>query len=146
MTDFTITISNTMNVFGISPTNQWGVMVWGIDNWGPSEIFQKDVFKVVVDAQAMTTAYIKDITHTITNTLSFIDAIAKIPTVTFSDTLNLSGNTPTIVEYDGNNYQYIWTKPTVNVDLKVISSYSSTVNASDTYSGTVNTSTTWTEL
>lgn len=36
MTAFNQTITNALNLFGPQATNQWGVMVWGVDNWAYS--------------------------------------------------------------------------------------------------------------
>jgi hypothetical protein len=37
MTNFAITINNSLNLFGPQDTNKWGAMVWG-DNWAYSSV------------------------------------------------------------------------------------------------------------
>ena len=146
MAALTQTVVNTMVVYGMAPTNQWGVMVWGENNWGGAAEFPQTVYKVLSDSQVMTVGYVKDVTHTIGEILTFGDLFAKLSTTTFTDTLVLTGDVTSMVQCDANGYKYIFTKPTTNKDLDVVTAYSAVANSSDIYTAKSNTTSTWTDI
>ncbi len=62
MTTFNQTITNSLNMFGPQDTNNWGVLVWGIDNWayGAFDLpvtFYKVIFETMALDDSITTLF-----------------------------------------------------------------------------------------
>lgn len=38
MATLTMTVRNTLRLYGIEPHNKWGTMVWGSDTWGQRDV------------------------------------------------------------------------------------------------------------
>lgn len=47
MADLTITITNYLTLLGGDLTSNWGVLVWGVDQWGSSQQVVEDVGKLI---------------------------------------------------------------------------------------------------
>ena len=57
MADYSQTVGNILNLYGMAKVSRWGVMIWGTDEWGENtEGLQSVVTKVISETQASTTA------------------------------------------------------------------------------------------
>lgn len=79
MADFTQTITNEFQLFGAEPTNLWGTMEWGNDNWGYGSDVVVHIEKIL-DSQdlTLTTALNFDATNLITNSLTMTTAMDEL--------------------------------------------------------------------
>lgn len=73
MATFTITVNNSLNLFGPEDSNKWGGIVWGEDNWGYGDVdLTTKIFKVLENSLSLdsiiSTLVIRFIN--VTNTLS----------------------------------------------------------------------------
>lgn len=70
MADFTQTVSNSISVFGTSPSSLWGQMLWG-DNWGEGSVdLITSTDKLIENAVTPDSAIVKDATHLIEDSVS----------------------------------------------------------------------------
>lgn len=71
MADFAQTVSNTVNIFGMSPPNLWNDMDWG-DNWGASEDVATSFEKwLASESITLSDAVSKEVLFTVYNDLTF---------------------------------------------------------------------------
>jgi hypothetical protein len=77
MADYTQTITNTMQVMGVSPGSLWNVAVWGTDVWGVDEDVWTDTDHQITESMTLTDSLFKDVELTI-----------DFGTITLSDVLN----------------------------------------------------------
>jgi hypothetical protein len=130
MADHTITVSNSINLFGPSPT-YWGSgnMVWTTDKWGEgSRDLTVSVEKLIENSLSSDSDVHKNVTHTL-----------DFGSLSFSD--DATGDLD-----DSSGYDYVYTRPTTNPDLRVSTSYqSATANNNSWTSGSVS-STSWSSL
>lgn len=125
MADLTKTITNSMNVLGVSPGQHWGTFQWNT-NWGNDEDVWTDTNKQF------------PITLTIENILT------KHYELTITNTIDLTENL-TSVERELGIWDYVFTKPTTTALEQVYDEFSKQADASTTYAAVADASTTWTE-
>lgn len=129
MADFTKTVSNTINVFGGSPTSNWGVMIWGTDKWGEGSVdLPVAVEKLIENTQSFSDDYSNEVEHSV-------------------DMGSVTVSSETVSEglQDGSGYSYVFPGPTTENENKNISNWSSATADTETWtSGSVG-STTWSE-
>lgn len=77
MADFTQTITNTMQIMGVSPGSLWNVAVWGTDLWGVDEDVWTDTDHQITESISLSDSVFKDVELTI-----------NFGTITLSDALN----------------------------------------------------------
>lgn len=127
MADYTITVSNTLNVFGNKKTSRWGSMVWGTGKWGYG------------DFDLITTVY-----KVVGNTVTLAGAtIALSTTKVVISTMVVTGNQASQYLYDSNGYYHIFNNDE-NAENRSLTSYTSLNTGSATYSTVADPSTTWT--
>ena len=78
MATLTITIRNSIKVYGNEPITRWGVMVWGRDSWAEMDIV-KTVDKFVANSLTVETDQTKRIKHQVLETISVDSSIYKTP-------------------------------------------------------------------
>lgn len=131
MADYTITISNSINVWGGSPTNKWGSAVMGTDVWA----FDSRV-------------YLTDVALGLSNGVSVSDRWSTVVdfNVSLSETININAGsdlTGSLVLSDG-RYDYVFTGGT-NADLRTSASYAETTYTDVTFTAATAASNSWTE-
>jgi len=101
LADLSQNISNSLNLFGGAPANQWGAITWGVDDWGYGANSTLLRFtKLVANAQASDTA--------ITKSGNFVRTI--------ENTQGLSSAPDALYLQDGSGYFYI--APNNTTDLE----------------------------
>lgn len=129
MADHTITVSNSLNVFGNKKTSRWNSMVWGTGKWGYG------------DFDLITTVY-KVISDTVT--LSGAGLIFDATKITESSMV-VSGNLTNEMLIDSNGYNHVFDIDK-NAENRPLTSYTSLNTGSATYSTQADPSTTWTSI
>jgi hypothetical protein len=124
MADLSITISNRINVASPSPTNKWGVMVWGTDNWGESKDLDFQIGKWLSETVTLSDAYYFNPGKKISNTLSVASRI------------NFVGLT------DSDRYTYILNGVS-DPDNRVFPTYTEVGDDSQSYTEVTRSSPTW---
>jgi hypothetical protein len=70
MTAYSKTIVNSISVFGPEGSSRWGVMVWGVDNWGTSFDFPIAVLKGLENSVTFDDTVSKNAAKGIVNTIT----------------------------------------------------------------------------
>ena len=126
MTDHSITVANSLNLFGVAPSDKWNAYAWNAFLWGEGTA---DLGVAVV--------------HLISNSLTLSDAYGKGVTKLVSETLSVTGDMSSEVLFDAEGYRYVFPDRTTEGEERDFSTWTSGTAASATWtSGTV-TSTTW---
>lgn len=128
MADFQITISASLNVFGLAPPNQWNIMRWG-DNWG----YGNNPTILAVDKLVAETIEQTDITAKESQVI-LAEAMAAVDSETGSETLD-----------DGSGYSYVFPRPTTEAEDRSAITYSDVSEPSTTFNGSTEPTTTWSE-
>lgn len=121
MADFTKTITNSINVFGPAPSSKWGNYNWGaapganVLIWGEGSA---DLSNSVGKA--------------LSNSFTISDSLNKNPNRVIANSVIPSFETEYESLADSNGYNYVFVRPTINAELRNISTYA-----------TVSTSTSW---
>jgi len=99
LADFTISVSNSLNVFGAGPSSKWNEHNWGEFNWGEgTEDMIHGIFKFIDNSQSIADTYAFTFNKVVSNSQSLNSAL------------------PIQYLIDANGYYYIFTKPTTDAE------------------------------
>ena len=122
MADYSQTITNTLTLFGDSPSTKWGAgspytMTWGTSKWGEG-------------TEDLPVAVVKGFPETITVT----DSLSKA-TIHVVDVGSLAPTYEGVEEtlQDGSGYYYVFPKPTTDSDERNNPSYTSSTAGSQSW-------------
>lgn len=129
MADFTKTISNSINAFGLGPSTKWGStynMVWGSSKWGEGTLeIQTDV--------------VKSLSETVTVSDSLSKSISK--PFSFEITSTFEGTQQNLTDAAG--YYWIFPGGVTDADERASTTYTEGTAASTSWSSGTAGSTTW---
>ena len=130
MADWTISISNSLNLFGAGPSSLWYKHNWGEFLWGEgTEDMIHGIFKVIDNSQSISDTVSKSITRKVTNNLAMTSAMTE-------EMLK-----------DGSGYNYVFVKPSTDGEDRSLTQWSSAdIGDVATYTCAAAGGTTWTEL
>ena len=116
MADFTITISNPVNLFGPADASLWGTMVWGTDYWGTDSDQEFEVIKALSNGFSASVAFSFDVEKTITT--NAVSASIAVATLTLQDS---------------NGFVYVFPTPTGNAAEDANTAYSQVAGSDSTW-------------
>lgn len=129
MADLTKTVSNSLNLFGGSPSTKWGSdqpMTWGTSKWGEgSSPMIRLYFKTITNSQPLSDAFSKGAAKVVLQDLVFTEDLS-------SESLG-----------SGNGYSYVFPKPSTNAEDRSTPTYTDVSAGSTTYTSLTVASTTW---
>lgn len=128
MADFTKTVSNGLRLFGPSPTNNWGTMLWG-QNWAYG-----DVDFITAIAKTLSNSFV--LSNTVSLQANFF------PTI--SNSISVSGDLIMEGLIDSNGYNYFF--PDENGENRPNTSYNMIVDTATSFTTLTNTQTVWNSL
>ena len=108
MADHTITISNSLNLFGGSPSSLWNAYNWGSFKWGEG-----------------TVSVVWDLDHLISNTLTFSTVVIKDSEKVISNTLTVVSEMTYESVQDANGYYYVYVPNVTNAESRTTATYTS---------------------
>lgn len=131
MADFTKTISNSLNVFGLEQTTKWGTVVGGTGFWG-------------YGTETTALGFEKNISESVTVSNSV--AIEAGMFLTISNTVTLDSETTDQTLKESAGYSYVFLRPSLDADERNLSAFESVSRASTSWAATsATTSTSWSE-
>jgi len=165
MTDYSITVSNSVLFVGYNPTETWGSLTWGTDNWrflgetiqdvdkvaelGPLTFSpaytEKDVDKVAeLGPLSMVDAPIKDIEHLndMGSTL-LSDSTIKAVTRGISDSFTMDYEITNLYLTDANGYNYVFIGGVIDADDRSGATWTAQGGNSATWSPVTGASAVW---
>lgn len=125
MADFTITISNRLNCFGVAPSDKWGAYNWNDFLWGEG----------TADLQTL-------VDHPISETLTLTDAFYKSVTKAVTETLTIDADMGSEGLRQG-DWSYVFVSNTTEGEDRDFATWSSGTAGSTSWSSSTATSTTW---
>lgn len=128
MADFTITISNRIDLFG-GIDDKWGQFDWGAFLWGEG----------TADLPC-------GVEHVISETLGFSDAITELEAQrnqSIFEELVIDGDSNDQELFDQAGYNYVFPSGTINRDTSVVTSYTVGTAPTDTWTSGVSGGTVW---
>ena len=129
MTDFTITISNAIQLLGAADTENWGTLVWGTDNWATDDDLEFSVDKLIEDtaniAVGVSSDFIKD---------------------TIPNSLLVSGGLTGLTLSDAAGYSYVFPSNTNNAINIAETEYTPVSTPGDSFTTFPINNTTWGEV
>lgn len=130
MTDFSITVSNTLSVIGPSPSNKWGAFLWG-ENWGESGDGYFTIGKNLTESISLAS--------TVTPVAEFVKSLSN--TFAVSSSLNFGARTLT----DEAGYAYVFPNIVTDVDSRYTPTWTEAAEPSSSFSESSEPSTTWSD-
>ena len=126
MADFTKTISESVNVFGLAPSTKWNEFSWGVGKWGEgSEGLIKSFGKYVADSESAT------------------DEIHKSPTKHIADTEAVTMVETDTKLTDGSGYSYVFPGGVSDAEEQVITDFTKQSAGSTAWTKQSDGSTSW---
>lgn len=128
MADYNVTVSETLALFGVQPTNKWSEYNWNAFLWGEGNN------AVLASAELL---------------ISETQAIADSETTatdfnrTVEETVSVSGSPSSEVLRDGNGYLYVFPNDATNGEDRDPVTWASSATAPGTWSSQAAASTTW---
>ena len=152
MADYTKTISNGINLFGLGPSTKWGgsngfgyTMTWGTSLWGENGfVIVHGVEKLIANAPTFDTIVIKDVIHyddigSMTLATAIInDVIANFDIGTMIVSADLSSET-----LSQGDWSYVFPPSVTNLENRVFSSFTCATVATTSYTCLSVATTTW---
>lgn len=126
MTDHSITITNSVNTFGIAPSSKWNAYAWNAFKWGEG-----------------TTDLRTDVVHLISNSISGDTAFGFRFTKGISETLTVTADLSSERLRDGEGYLYVFREGTTDGETRVFPTWASGTTATASWTVASSTSTTW---
>lgn len=130
MADFTQTISNSLNVFGLEGSTLWGAATWGTDLWGQGSTTALNIDKPLTSE-----------TLTLTEDLQTEVVYNAILENSISIALDLTDETL----QDSAGYYYVFTKPTTDADDRSLATYTEASSPTTTWTEGSTSGPTWSE-
>jgi hypothetical protein len=127
LANFTKTISNSLNLFGCSPSSKWGAWNWNAFKWGEG-----------------TADLPVDVTHLISEVLT-LDSTIPQHVVEFVLSVSLAIISANESEYltDGSGYNYVFPSDVTNHENQTLASYTVGSGPTDNWSSGSGGSTSW---
>jgi len=127
LADLSITINNTVLIFGPEPSESWGGMLWGTDKWAyASEDLPAAIGHVVDETQTIDSDIVKSASHQIAESLT-------VSSETTSETLQ-----------DGSGYYYVFPGGSTEAENRISTTWSALTYDTATFTTSSRPSTTWT--
>lgn len=106
MADLSITISNTVGIYGPADANQWAEYNWGAFTWATSNDLLTRVEKLVVNTLANSTANVFGVAHFLSESLVLDTSISSALSFFISNSLAVLSGPSSEVLTDGAGYVY----------------------------------------
>ena len=128
MADFTITISNSLNVIGIETPNLWNTMEWG-ENWGYGDVdLPVVVDKVIAES-------LSGITDAVTTAADFVDS--------YANSLSLSSAIADLFLVDADGYFHVFRGGVTDGIDRISTDYTSSADPSTSWTPATDPTTSW---
>jgi hypothetical protein len=126
LTAFSVTVTNSVNVFGAAPSNKWNAFNWNAFTWGDGTA---DLSVQVVKG--------------ITNDLTTDSGINYLFVKGLSNTLSFDIDMRSEALYDSAGYFYVFTDRTTAGESRVFTTWASAAVTTLSWSASSTTSTSW---
>jgi len=143
MTAFTQTIVNSMNMFGGGLTSQWGVMVWGEDNWGENFPLIFSVQKVVSESLSQTVGFVKFPQHIVSNNQTYSHAVNKGVAQSITNGMSFDTDAVSMVRGSG-DFDYVFPGGGTDGNNQALPVYTKAADSSDSFTTFTTASAVWT--
>ncbi len=145
MTDYSITVSNSVLFVGYNPTEVWGVLTWGTDNWRFAGDSIQSIGKPIdFGAVTLADAPIKDIEH-----LDDMGSTLLSDSITATFSRTISNQIATAFEItnayltDENGYYYVFIGDVIDADDRAGASWTLASATTSTWTPVASPSTVW---
>lgn len=149
MADYTKTITNSINLFGVGPSSKWGqsipiyTMTWGTTKWGEGtypQIFS--IVKVASSAIIPDTTYTKSVVKLIEDSIAPTDVFSKGSTKLIENSFSvLSDNSSE--ELSNGVWKTVFVSDTTNAENRDFASWTSATRASSSFTCAASGTTPW---
>lgn len=126
MANFTVTISDSLNLLGIQPSNKWNVLQWGTDTWG-----------------AGSNGELQDVDHLVPEGLSLSEDLTYNPNKLMTNTLGFSSAIDLITLVDSAGYYHVFPGGVTDAEAMISTSWSENSATTPTYTKLTASSTSW---
>lgn len=143
MAAFTITIANTVGVFGPSEANRWGASNWNAFTWAYSTDLRMSTGKVVANTLSPTSTAAKAAVHYLSESLTLDSSVAVAFSRFISNSLTVTGDMLSQVLQDGSGYTYNFPDRATDGEDRDETTWTDSSGASTTWTPPSTPSTTW---
>lgn len=129
MADFTITVSNAFNVFGLEPSTKWNAFNWG-QSWGYGvETTICEIIKGISESLSVASA----------------NELSAGFNIDIADSFSVNSEPVEETLQDGRGYYYVFTKPAIDAEDRNLSSFTAQTRTTTTWSEPSTSTTSWSE-
>lgn len=128
MASFTVTMANSLNLFGVAPSNKWNAFNWNAFLWGEG-----------------TADLGVNFTKGISNSLSPDTTVGKTAQIGIANSLAPTADLYSEELQDGSGYSYVFPNNTTDGEARDFVTWSSGTAGSATWTSATVTSTSWSE-
>jgi hypothetical protein len=144
MANLAITIVNTIPVMGISRSEQWGVLVWGTDNWGSTEEVETNTNKQIANPLSFATSNTFQVEHLLNfGTMVLSSAISRnFVRSPITNAISFTDDITEITRGDG-TWNDIFVRPTTEGTEKIFDEFDRVTDGSDGFTKVPDGTTEW---
>lgn len=144
MADYTQTINESFNIYAPEPTNKWGTLIWGTDNWSRDGDHVMEVGKLISETTTLTSAMGPwDITKLITDALTLTDTVIKDGVTTRTESLTMTSPITDLIQTDSEGYYHIFISDVSDAADRATTTYTEATDPSTDWTEATAASTTW---
>jgi hypothetical protein len=148
MANYNITISNSLNTFGLAPSDKWNDWNWNAFKWGEGTEDLQVFINLIVNTSALAPTsdmyfrfmHMLDIGSTALT--SAIDAYLYTG-ISISNSLSITGDMLSETLMDSAGYNYVFSGQTTNAEDRFSPTYASQTANTTTWASAAASSTTW---
>ena len=129
MADFTITVQNSFNVFGLEPSTKWNFFNWG-QSWG----YGVETTLLEIEKSLAETMTVTDSLETSIGYNMILETQIVFDSNPIEETLQ-----------DGNGYYYVFTRPSIDAEDRNLTSFVANSRASTNWTEPSTATTSWSE-
>ncbi len=144
MANFSITVTNMLDIFGPAAATRWNAFLWGSANWGQSADLGTDVTHYVDTTLSPTSDPVKYITHFVDDEGTLLDSdIVKYYTIIINEALSLLADMQSEQLQEQNGYFYTYPDRTIEGESRASNTFTAGTRPTVTWAQGAAGSTVW---
>ena len=144
MAAFSVTVAETLGVFGIAPTVRWNAGTWNAFTWGENKTLLASTVGVgIAESTTETAAVANKIGTVVAESETPSETVGVVPVLPVSESVTTTGGNSSVNVRDSAGYYHVFSDNTTDGEGRDIPSWSSGSAGSATWTSAAVTAPTW---
>ncbi len=144
MANFSITLANTLDVFGPALTSKWNASTWGGTQWGTTTDLDIQVIKVIDSTASPTSDDVRYILHVVNDEGTALTSdISRLIFAYVDSSISLGADMALETLQESNGYFYLFPDRVSNAENRASTAYTSGTVSAATWTQIAAVSTAW---